>query len=237
MGVLVLVRHGQASLFSDDYDRLSALGERQARLLGEHWVARGERFDRMIAGPRRRQVGTARIVAEVYREAGVDLPEPEVVHDFDEMHAEELLRAKLPSLVEEHPSLRALVEGLGEVRGPEDALRRFQKIFESVMRLWIEGAIDAPEIEPWSAFCTRVAGAIDALRELRGARIAAFTSGGTIAASMRHALELSDRKTLDLASVVRNASITELAVSRGRVTPVVFNAIPHLSDPATVTHR
>jgi broad specificity phosphatase PhoE len=40
MSTLILVRHGQASAFEDNYDRLSSLGERQARLLGESWRER-----------------------------------------------------------------------------------------------------------------------------------------------------------------------------------------------------
>ena len=35
MSAIHLIRHGQASFGADDYDLLSALGERQARLLGE----------------------------------------------------------------------------------------------------------------------------------------------------------------------------------------------------------
>ncbi len=34
MGTLYLVRHGQASFGSDDYDRLSPLGQRQSQRLG-----------------------------------------------------------------------------------------------------------------------------------------------------------------------------------------------------------
>ena len=40
MGVMTLVRHGQASLFAENYDELSALGRDQARLLGEFWAGR-----------------------------------------------------------------------------------------------------------------------------------------------------------------------------------------------------
>jgi len=39
MGQLFLVRHGQASAFEENYDRLSSLGERQALLLGQLWLA------------------------------------------------------------------------------------------------------------------------------------------------------------------------------------------------------
>ena len=50
MGTLHLVRHGQASFGSDDYDRLSDLGVRQCRRLGEYWAARGQRFSAVLRG-------------------------------------------------------------------------------------------------------------------------------------------------------------------------------------------
>ena len=239
MGLLTLVRHGQASLFSDNYDQLSELGRTQARLLGEHWLALGLAFDEAITGPRQRQLDTGRIVAEVYRAAGKEFPELRVVHEFDEMHAEELLRKKLPALITQHESLRALVTDLAATEGRSQQLRGFQRVFEAVMAMWIRGEIDAADVESWQAFCARVASGLGNLREgdQKGRRVVAFTSAGTIAAAMRTALELSDAKMLDLAGVVRNASVTELAFTRTRLTPMMFNAIPHLPDPATVTSR
>lgn len=226
-------------MFTDNYDRLSELGRTQARLLGEHWVRLDVAFDEAITGPRQRQIDTGRIVAEVYAAAGKPFPELQVVHDFDEMHAEELLRAKLPSLVMQHDSLRALIADVSESADRGAALRGFQRVFEVVMGMWIRREIDAPEVESWQAFCARVASGLGNLRESdrKGRRIVAFTSGGTIAAAMRAALELSDEKMLDLAGVVRNASLTELAFTKSRLTPMTFNAIPHLPDPSTVTSR
>jgi len=40
MGILFLVRHAQASFLEQNYDKLSALGETQARHLGEYWTRR-----------------------------------------------------------------------------------------------------------------------------------------------------------------------------------------------------
>jgi hypothetical protein len=39
MGRLLLIRYAQASFLSQNYDKLSDLGEKQARLLGEYWKA------------------------------------------------------------------------------------------------------------------------------------------------------------------------------------------------------
>src|SRR5437868_11884703 len=62
MSQLILVRHGQAAFLSDDYDRLSPIGEIQARRLGDFWRTRGITFDRIFTGPRVRQINTAKYV-------------------------------------------------------------------------------------------------------------------------------------------------------------------------------
>ena len=54
MGVVYLIRHAQASFGAADYDQLSTLGERQARLLGEVLVPRLARVDAAYAGTMRR---------------------------------------------------------------------------------------------------------------------------------------------------------------------------------------
>src|SRR5262245_14999842 len=55
MSTLTLVRHAQASLFAENYDVLSSLGETQARLLGEFSARRKVDFDEVYCGPRTRQ--------------------------------------------------------------------------------------------------------------------------------------------------------------------------------------
>ena len=50
MSVVLLVRHGQASFGAEDYDRLSALGEEQSRLLGSSLAARGVRPEVVVRG-------------------------------------------------------------------------------------------------------------------------------------------------------------------------------------------
>ena len=54
-----MVRHGQASYMSEDYDRLSAIGEEQAIKLGEFWVRHEIRFDACFHGPAQRHVANS----------------------------------------------------------------------------------------------------------------------------------------------------------------------------------
>ena len=49
-----MVRHGQASLFADNYDQLSQKGYQQATTLGHHFKEEGIYFDHAFVGPLQR---------------------------------------------------------------------------------------------------------------------------------------------------------------------------------------
>ena len=83
MSVLTLVRHGQASFDSDDYDQLSDLGKQQARLLGKHWADQRLCIDRVYTGPRVRQKQTAEFAGNDYQQAGFVWPQPILLQDLD----------------------------------------------------------------------------------------------------------------------------------------------------------
>jgi broad specificity phosphatase PhoE len=61
MATIYLIRHGQASFGTEDYDRLSALGTRQAEVLGEYLRDHGIAFDAVYSGDLQRQRETARL--------------------------------------------------------------------------------------------------------------------------------------------------------------------------------
>jgi len=91
MSRVFLVRHTQASFLQPNYDQLSPLGERQARLLGEFWARQGLEFDQVVTGPRARQTGTASIAGQACQRTGVKFPEPHVMEEFDEYRAKACL--------------------------------------------------------------------------------------------------------------------------------------------------
>ena len=63
MGVVLLVRHGQASFGAENYDALSPLGFEQSRMLGEALGARGIGADLIVHGTMRRHRETAETCA------------------------------------------------------------------------------------------------------------------------------------------------------------------------------
>ena len=64
MGVIHVVRHGQAAFGTEHYDRLTEIGFAQARLLGDYFSRRNIRFDAVFTGTLRRQTETAQGIIE-----------------------------------------------------------------------------------------------------------------------------------------------------------------------------
>ncbi len=239
MGKLFVVRHGQASFFEEDYDQLSPLGIEQSRLLGLHWAAQGLVFDRVYAGPRRRQQETARRVGEELVRAKLPWPEVVELSGLDEYAAEDVLKQALPGLIEQSPEIRELHQSIAESTDRTDHLRRFQRLYEVVIRRWAAGEWELAEIEPWSVFCKRTEAAWQFITDARqgGKRVAAFTSGGPVGAAVSRALGAGRDQTLEVAWMVRNASYSEFLYSGDRFTLSTFNSFPHLPLPSYWTYR
>ena len=235
MSLLFLVRHGQASFHGDDYDQLSARGVKQSRQLGIHWAKLNLTFDQVYVGPRRRHRQTLDAVAAVYRERGLHWPEAIELPELDEHSGQDVVTRSLPDLMQRDPIIRELKE---KFRKDSDTVQRdYLRVFQKVTRMWVRRELNLPDLEAWHEFRSRVQQGLTKITEAAGSKkkIAAFSSGGPVAAAMGFALKLDDEKTLELSWVVRNAACTEFLFSRGRFSMVTFNAVPHLTDPQLVT--
>lgn len=239
MSQLVLVRHGQASLFADDYDNLSPLGETQARHLGQYWAKRGVTFDEVYTGTMRRQRQTADLVAAVYAEAGLPWSTPLVTDALDEYDAFGILREFVPLLHDRDPRVRALAKAYEQAMASPDRYRHFQRLTEAVIAHWVSGTVETPGIETWQSFYARVSGVWRSIieREGSGRRVVAFSSGGPIAVAVQLAVNAPPTTAIELNWRIRNAALTEIIFTRDRLSLDTFNTVPHLDDPALVTYR
>jgi broad specificity phosphatase PhoE len=239
MSQLFLVRHGQASFLQPDYDKLSAKGEAQSRLLGTYWSKHKLIFDAVYSGPRKRQKETARIVSEEYRKAGVCWGEPQVLDSFDEFRAEAVIAHALPRLVESDEHVSRLHQAFEKATGKAEQFKTFQRVFEVVVSRWAAGKLPVPGIEPWPDFCTRVQHGLQSVTANgnHGQRIVVFSSGGPIGVAMQKSLGLSTEATLRSAWMVPNCAYSEFLFSGARFTLSSYNAYPHLTDPALHTYR
>jgi broad specificity phosphatase PhoE len=239
MGILYLVRHAQASFLQPDYDKLSTLGEAQSRLLGEYWAQRKITFDRACVGPCARQQDTAKLLSAAFQKAGLNFPEAQTFPEFDEYHAEEVLRGALPALLEKDQTIRDLHAAF--LSAADNAAQRttFQLLFAAVISDWVRGVIHADGVETWLEFCARVNSGLDKFlaSEKHGERVAIFTSGGPIAVAAQRALQLSPESTLQMTWMSRNSSWSEFLYNAERVTLSSFNIHEHIADPAMLTYR
>lgn len=228
LSTLHLIRHGQASFGTHDYDRLSSLGEQQVRHLRDHYARTGQRLDLIYSGRLKRQRSTAAILASH------SIDEVRDHTAFDEYDAHALFKA--------HAELTGLPLSAVQGSGPPDA-RAFQRRLEEVGRQWVAGALDKPGIERWHEFRSRVAeGLGQVMREAgRSKDVAICTSAGTIGAAVGHVLGLADDASLRLSWTIFNSSITRIRFDDSRRSLEVFNAVPHLEaqdDPRRlITYR
>lgn len=239
MGTLYLIRHAQASFLEPNYDKLSPLGEVQSRLLGEHWAQRKIAFDRVGVGPCARQKDTVKLVSAAYHQTGLKFPEPQTLPEFDEYHAEEVLRASLPALLESDQKIRGLHAAFQAAANTTEQRTTFQKLFAAVIGDWVRGVISLEGVETWQEFCARVNSGLDKFlsAEKRGEKVAIFTSGGPIAVATQRALHLSPESTLQMTWMSRNSSWSEFLYSAERFTLSSFNIHEHIADPAMLTYR
>jgi broad specificity phosphatase PhoE len=238
MSQLILVRHGQAAAFTADSDRLTDLGTHQARALGRYWAARKLVIDEVHVGTLRRQVETARLVAEAYQEAGLPFPESRVDAGWNEYDSGAITSRLGRSLAARDESFAALQLDFQRHAGTRDQNRYFQRMFEVLMERWVAGTALAEDVESFADFHARVLAARDAILGGDGRRnVAVFTSGGPIGVCVQLALQAPPEMAVQINWRVKNGSLTEMLFSRSRLSLDSFNAIPHLDDPALQSFR
>jgi broad specificity phosphatase PhoE len=222
VSVLYLIRHGQASFGTDNYDQLSPLGREQSALLGSYFAALGEPIDRIYTGTLARQRVTAQLIVDAL---APHAPPLNVEPAFDEYDSESILNAFASSLTAEQrehagwPALHA-------------DRRRFQFFLERAARAWVDGHIEAEGMLPWRSFHSRIIAAIGNIMraEGRSKTLLISTSGGVIGTIVAHVLGLANHVGIELNWAVHNASITRLIYNPDKVSLSMFNGLPHLDQ-------
>ncbi len=233
MSTLLLVRHGQASYGEADYDRLSTLGQEQARAVGKYLASAA--VDTVYTGPLKRQLQTVAHVSDA----------PIVVPELAEYAAFEMLHHFVPRLLSEDAKFAALARsGLPNraARGAESIAaaptpRLLDEAFKTILTKWSRDEWSTAGVEPVATFVERVRAGLD--RVLRqagsGGRIVAVTSAGPIGVAVGLVFDLAAERMVRTSTVIRNASITELRFrSAGfdwqpdQISLVTFNGTGHL---------
>lgn len=236
MSRLLLVRHGQASFFGQDYDRLSAQGVVQARRLGEHLARTGVQIDTSYVGPLRRHRETADAVASAYRRLRDGWPSSHLVDALAEHEAAAVMKTVL-GLAEASGNGGLTLTPSDDPAERRQLIREYFRRWEQVARRWIGGEFPDLPHEPWPAARRRAADAL-ALMTAPGrsgdTRIA-FSSGGLICMIVGELLGLDDQRIFDLSLVFGNCAMVEIRFSGRRRTLAGFNLTPHLGEDGLAT--
>jgi broad specificity phosphatase PhoE len=229
MSTLLLIRHGQARAFDADSDKLTEKGIDQARRLGEFLVESGVELDEVHTGTLERQRHTASLVGEAFTAAGHPWPAPAVDARFNEYDASGIMGTLLPMLSDRDAQVKRLFDDFQSGADRADRNRYFQRLFEALMDAWQEGSAVSPGVESFAAFHERVRGVFRELTSRGGSRrVAVFSSGGPIGVCLQEALEAPPRSALRINWRVKNASMTEMTFSEGRISVDSFNLVLYL---------
>ncbi len=211
MSVLLLVRHGQASFGSDDYDVLSDHGARQAGLVGERLAPLGVR--RVVSGGLRRQQDTARHLVAA---AGLDV-EVELDRGWDEYDGSDVMKGVPPRDVTDN--------------------RAFQQALDEGLVRWTSGEHDGDYAESWPAFSGRVGEALSRALSRDGTTVV-VASAGSIGVACGVLLQLPVPGWARIARTQVNTGITKVVSGRSGSSLVSLNDHAHLEvEPGLVTYR
>ena len=220
MGSLYLVRHGQASFGTDDYDRLSELGARQCERLGEWFRDKGVVFEGMITGTLKRHTQSFEAISRGMRVQ----PQALAMPGLNEYDSESIVRAV-------HP------EPLERPKTAEDVRNHFRLLRDGLIA-WMEGRTQPERMPSYEQFLGGVVDALDHVRTRHSGDVLIVSSGGPISTAVAHVLGAPPPAIVELNLRMRNSALTEFAFTPKRHSLITFNTLPHLegSEASWVTH-
>lgn len=235
MAAIYLIRHGQASFGSTDYDQLSEKGSKQGVMLGQYWQS-SVVPSKFYSGDLLRHGQTVKCFIQGYQ--GEETPM--IIHSgFNEFDHVDIL-------VNYNPQWQNDVKMSEAINRLKEPNKTFQKEFSQALNRWVTGNKDHEYKESWPQFKMRCIRALQDIiaQELANTRkftagvehtkkskdILVFTSGGTISVIVQHILALSDQQTLQINQQCRNTSVTKLLFSQNKLSVDYLNNYSHLEQ-------
>lgn len=237
MSKLYLLRHAQASFLADDYDNLSDHGHKQSRVLGDYLVNKAVTFDQVYIGPLKRHRQTYQQVKEAYSESELHIPEAieiEELREYEGMDSMETVRKQLSA---HHPNFEQWFSEMDEQPNHKTKM----KMVVSYLRMWATETLgfDLPEdIQTFAQFRSNAEIGLQKVMagNEKGKTIAAFSSGGCIAAMIAKVVGADDPgKAMGFNLVMLNTAISEVLFSGKLLSLQTFNTLPHLDQDMITT--
>jgi broad specificity phosphatase PhoE len=213
MGHLYLVRHAQASLGAQNYDRLSELGIKQSQQLGRYWRDKGLKFDAVLTGTLDRHAQTWAQIAL----GGSYALAPTVWPGLDEYNAQAVILAVQPGLIDRTDT-------------PETFRQHFRLLREGLLQ-WASGTIQPEGMPDYAGFVSSVTSALDHVRQNFESNVLLVSSGGPIATAVSQVLSAPAASMVELNMRIRNSAVTEFVFNPKRHSLLTFNTLPHLDHP------
>ena len=215
MGTLYLVRHGQASLGADDYDKLSALGQRQSERLGAYFAGKGLRFEAVLIGNMKRHAQTWGHIAagmggvpDLQASVWPGLNEYDSAAVMDSVHAGPHAKPTTPEAYRAH--FRLLRQGLQQ---------------------WARGQATPRNMPSYADFVQGIAEVLDHVRRQHSGNVLLVSSGGPIATAVAQLLGSRPEAFVELNMRLRNTAVSEFVFTPKRYALQTFNTLPHLDAP------
>ncbi|WP_144207821.1 histidine phosphatase family protein [Shewanella donghaensis] len=233
MAAIYLIRHGQASFGSADYDKLSAKGCNQANILGASWQLR-PKPKKYYCGDLLRHEQTLSHFIEGHK----GIVTPKIIHSgFNEFDHVDILHKY-------NDKWSDFANMTYEVNQLTDPSKTIKSEFSNALNRWLFEGKDHEYKESWPQFKMRC---IRALRDVIEQELAqnksvvatertqndakdilVFTSGGTISVIIQHILQLNDQQMLAINQQTRNTSVTKLLFSGDKLSVDYINNYSHL---------
>lgn len=254
MSEFYLVRHGQASLGAQNYDKLSALGHQQAIWLGEYFKERNICFDRVLVGDMVRHQETAEGIC---KGLGRDISDFEVLPELNEFDFYGLIQAYL----KDYPELGPLTHMESNVAGKtvtqtgsqtltktisKTEAKVYFRLLKKAMHAWQKDQLSQPLTESWDEFKQRVKSAMTFIHKSsinqtssdqhrfsseKKQRLLVVSSGGAKAMAIKHILGMEDDGVMRLNLQIKNTSVSHFRCSSEHILLSSFNHVPHLENP------
>ena len=227
MGVIYLIRHGQAGFLKENYDQLSDLGVKQAQLLGNALKERNQTVSKIQSGSLVRHRKSADHCLESCGKQ-LSFTVDDRWNEYDHMEL----------LVKHNPRFTDYSAIGDHLKQQENPMRSLQQILNNSIADWIKG--EKEYALEWQLFKEN---SWNALKELAdqlnsGENAWVFTSGGPISVILIQLLSLQAEQFVELQGRLVNSSVTKILVGKNGLSLSTYNDYSHLDhDINLITYR
>lgn len=216
MARFYLVRHGQASFGSDDYDKLSPLGHQQSQWLGAYFKQRHIQFDAVVCGDLVRHQET---VEGIFSGLGTSMV-PDRQTGLNELDFEQISRV--------FATQKALTMPTKDAPPSE-----FYRLLKSALYAWQDEEITSSALETWREFSQRVGDAFAHIQAQYHSQenVLIVSSGGVIGTFAHQLLNTPPKMMVELNMQAYNSGITQGFFNQHVYRLGTFNHVSHLDRP------